>query len=173
MVALHGSIGPQRTTIRAVAQRAHVQRATVYRHFPDEPSMYAACSAHWAEQNPLPDPRAWATLADPSRRIRAALGELYSFYARNESMLANIFRDEDLVEAMKPAMQAIRQYLQIARDVIAGGDGHEPDQPLRRAAVGHAVSFSTWSSLTQENGLSQDVAVSLMAGMIEQATVRG
>ena len=35
-VELHGSLGPARTTISAIAQRADVQRATVYRHFPDE-----------------------------------------------------------------------------------------------------------------------------------------
>ena len=45
-VSLHGSVGPARTTISAIAERAGVQRATVYRHFPDEESLFAACSGH-------------------------------------------------------------------------------------------------------------------------------
>lgn len=133
--------------------------------------MYAACSAHWVAQNPLPDPTAWATVAEPGQRIRTALGDLYRFYARNEGMLSNIFRDEPLVDAMRPAMQQIRQYLTTVRDVIVGDwDGTDSDLRFVRAAAGHAVSFSTWSSLTQEHGVSQDVAVSLMAGMIQHAT---
>ena len=37
-VELHGTLGPSRTSISAVAQRAGVRRSTVYRHFPDERS---------------------------------------------------------------------------------------------------------------------------------------
>ena len=77
-VALHGSVGPARTTVSAVAERAGVQRATVYRHFPDERSMFAACSAHWIAANPLPDLGAWARIADPGERLRTALTELYA-----------------------------------------------------------------------------------------------
>jgi AcrR family transcriptional regulator len=55
-VDLHGSVGPRRTTISAVAERAGVQRATVYRHFPDERALFAACSSHWRDANPRPDP---------------------------------------------------------------------------------------------------------------------
>ena len=50
-VDLHGSVGPARTTVSGVAERAGVQRATVYRHFPDDESLFAACSAHWRERN--------------------------------------------------------------------------------------------------------------------------
>ena len=89
LVDLHGSVGPAGTTIREIAERAGVQRATVYRHFPDEASMLAACSAHWAEQNPFPDPGAWAAIDDPDRRLRAGLSEIYAFYSRNEKMLDN------------------------------------------------------------------------------------
>ena len=171
LVELHGSIGPLRTTIQAVAAQAGVQRATVYRHFPDELSMFAACSVHWSEENPLPDPSAWAALGDPNRRMRMALGELYGFYARNQRMLANIFRDEALVDALGPAMQTLRNYFEVATAVIVSGfKAQDSDLPVVRAAVGHAISFSTWSSLTQENGLSQDGAISMMAGMIERGT---
>ena len=40
--ALHREIGPARTTISAIAERACVERLTVYRHFADEASLFAA-----------------------------------------------------------------------------------------------------------------------------------
>ena len=83
-VDLHGSVGPARTTISAVADRAGVQRATVYRHFPDEDALFDACSSHWRAQHPLPDPAHWAKIDDPDERLRLALGELYDWYEDGE-----------------------------------------------------------------------------------------
>ena len=59
-VELHGTVGPARTSISAVAERAGVRRSTVYRHFPDEAALFDACSSHWAAANPVPDMAAWA-----------------------------------------------------------------------------------------------------------------
>jgi AcrR family transcriptional regulator len=53
-VALHGTVGPARTSVSALAEHAGVRRSTVYRHFPDEASLFAACTAHWAAENPCP-----------------------------------------------------------------------------------------------------------------------
>src|SRR5450432_1628709 len=83
-VALHGTVGPSRTSISAVAAKAGVRRSTVYRHFPDEAALFDACSAHWAAANPPPDLTAWSTIANPDERLRFALGELYGFYGRTE-----------------------------------------------------------------------------------------
>ncbi len=169
MVALHGSIGPARTTIRAVADRAGVQRATVYRHFPDEASMFAACSAHWAESNPFPDHSAWNAIRGRKRRMHTALTEMYAFFGRNETMLANVFRDGSVLESLGPAVNALRNYLAAAADVLAAGCRKKAGDPaLLRAAIGHALSFSTWASLTRAQGLSLEDAVALMAGMIER-----
>src|SRR5918997_961695 len=77
-VALHGSVGPARTTISAIANEAGVQRATVYRYFPDEETLLAACSGHFAAMNPSPDPAPWKDIRDPGVRLRRALSELYS-----------------------------------------------------------------------------------------------
>ncbi|MCY7302061.1 MAG: TetR/AcrR family transcriptional regulator, partial [Thermoleophilia bacterium] len=41
------TVGPAATQISEIARRAGVQRVTVYNHFPDEASLFAACSAHW------------------------------------------------------------------------------------------------------------------------------
>src|SRR5215218_2212441 len=100
-VELHGSVGPARTTISAVAERAGVQRATVYRHFPDEEALFGACSAHWAAQHPLPDLESWGAIADPDKRLRAALVDLYDWFERGERMLVNVRRDAPLVPAMR------------------------------------------------------------------------
>src|SRR5207253_967494 len=69
-VELHGTIGPSRTTVQAIADRAGVERKTYYRHFRDAEAIFDACKAHYRAQNPLPDPRSWRT-------AREALDELY------------------------------------------------------------------------------------------------
>src|SRR5436305_3326176 len=91
-VALHGSIGPARTTMSAVAEHAGVRRSTLYRHFPDEAALFEACSAHWAAANPPPDITAWAAVADPDERFRTALAQLYEYYGRTSPMLENLLR---------------------------------------------------------------------------------
>ena len=170
LVDLHGSVGPLRTTVLAVAERAGVQRATVYRHFPDESSMFAACSAHWLEKNPLPDPADWRVILDPWRRVRVALRELYGFYASHEQMLTNLFREEPLVEALRPSMRGIRAYLDGAAVTIAQQVECRPNtRRVVRAAAGHAVAFTTWASLVRRRRLSRHAAIELMVGMIERA----
>ena len=72
---LHGTLGPARTTITAVAERAGVQRQTVYRHFANEQELLAACSGHFAAAHPWPDAARWRAITDPAERLRTALGE--------------------------------------------------------------------------------------------------
>src|SRR5215208_4227168 len=92
-IDLHGTTGPARTTISAIAERAGVRRATVYRHFPDERALFLGCSGTWAERNPVPDPETWATISDPPARLVAALDALYAWYERVEPMLTAVTRD--------------------------------------------------------------------------------
>ena len=86
-VALHTSVGPARTTISAIAERARVERHTVYAHFPDERTLVAACSAHWQGQHPHPDLRRWLELDDPEQRLRGVLSDVYAWYEDVESDL--------------------------------------------------------------------------------------
>src|SRR2546429_5805679 len=86
-VALHSTVGPGRTTVSAIAEKAGVERHTYYRHFPVERDLFSACTGLYMERNPLPDPAAWRTVADPLRRLRRGLTEMYSYYERNEAML--------------------------------------------------------------------------------------
>src|SRR3954463_12303984 len=83
-IALHGTIGPARTTISAIAERAGVRRATVYRHFPDERALFVGCSGTFQKPNPPPDPATGASIPDPAARLAAALDAIYGWYERVE-----------------------------------------------------------------------------------------
>jgi AcrR family transcriptional regulator len=169
-VALHGTVGPARTTISAVADRANVQRATVYRHFPDEESLFAACSGHWAALNPPPDPDAWSEVAESGDRLRRALAETYAFFRRTEPMLTNVLRDAPVVEAMAdPVARRLAYFKTAVETVVAGRPERGHARRRVKAAVAHAMSFPTWQSLVRQNGLDDEEAVTLMAGMVESA----
>jgi AcrR family transcriptional regulator len=158
-VELHGSVGPSRTTVSAVAERAGVQRHTVYRHFPTETDLVAACSSHFWESDPLPDPSEWGPLED-------ALDRLYAYYERNETMYSNLFRDEELNPTVRDAFARFRDYIDATVRALAGG------RPRRRtvsAALRHAVDFRTWHSLTRDGGLSRAQAVKLMTALVDAA----
>jgi AcrR family transcriptional regulator len=164
-VELHGSVGPARTTVSAIAQRADVQRATVYRHFPDEDSLFAACSAHWRAQNEPPDLAAWAAIPDPAARLAVALAELYAWYGRTERMLGLLIRDLPVVPAVQSQFR-LPGYLDAAADVLLAGRPERGAARRRaRAALGHAVAFETWLSLVRQQGLTDAEAIRLMERM--------
>jgi AcrR family transcriptional regulator len=167
---LHGTVGPARTTVSAVAELAGVQRATVYRHFPDEEALFAACSAHWYSLHPPPDSFRWADIAEPAERLRAALAAIYGWYGEDEQMFINTSRDADLVPAMRPAMGQMRQWSEQVVDLLAH---RRPERgPARRrvrAALAHAISFATWHALTRGGGLSEKEAIAIASGMVEGA----
>lgn len=166
-VELHGSVGPARTTVKAVAELAGVQRATVYRHFPDDEALFAACSAHWSAEHPMPDLEEWAAIDDPAERLATALAELYLWYEQGEDMLERTTRDAAVVPAMQPVMEEFGGWFGEAADVLMRG--RLLRGPRRRrvaAAIGHSLGFGTWRSLTREQGLDRDEAAGLMAGLV-------
>lgn len=169
-IALHEQVGPAQTTISAIAERAGVRRSTVYRHFPDEDALFAACSSHWRAANPAPDPAAWAQIADPAERTRRALTELYAFYGRTHGMYSSLLRDEPVVPVVKRVLRNFHGYLRRAEDVLAAGRGLRGRAArTTRAAIGHAVAFATWRSLVLEQALRNDEAVELMCALVERA----
>jgi AcrR family transcriptional regulator len=172
-VALHRELGPARTSISAIAERAGVRRSTVYRHFPDEEALFAACSSHWRAAHPRPDQDAWAAIEDPAKRTETALRELYGFYGRTQGMYGSLLRDEPLLPIVRRLMRDFHAYLRSIEDVLMAGRGLRGGAARRtRAAIGHAVSFSTWDSLTCEQELADDDAVALMCLLVEGAARR-
>jgi AcrR family transcriptional regulator len=172
-VELHGSVGPSRTSMSAVAERAGVRRSTLYRHFPDEGALFEACSAHWAEANPPPDLSAWAAVEDPDERLRTALDDLYAFWRRNERMMGNLLRDEATNEHVKRNFRGFREFMAAAADILMSGRGLRGSARKRtHAAIGHALDFSTWQSLTRDQGLGDTDAVELMLGLVAAAGER-
>lgn len=166
-VELHGTIGPARTTVSAVAERAGVQRHTVYRHFPTEADLFEACSAHFAHQLPWPDPEAWSSIADPDERLTAALSQLYDWYGQTGHMWTRVLRDRDLVEAIGENLQPFNDYLDgVVRVLAAGRRARGRRKRLLDAALRHAVDFATWQSLVGSGQLTRDEAVPLMARLV-------
>ncbi|MCU1472902.1 TetR/AcrR family transcriptional regulator [Amnibacterium sp.] len=169
-VTLHGTVGPARTTIAAIAEVAGVTRVTVYRHFPDEEALYGACSAHWLSRQQVPDPSAWADIEQPLERLRFGLLDLYRFYRDGSGMLTGIYRDWDALPAGQ--RQGLgEQNLSFRRAlrepfVAASAPG------VLDAVIGHAVSFWTWHSLNLDNGLSNEEAVTLMVELAASVTAR-
>lgn len=159
-VHLHGTVGPARTTISEVAKVAGVRRTTVYNHFPTDAELLDACSSHWFARNPPPDFALWARIGDLQERTRVALGEIYDYYRRNESMLGNVTRDAPLIPALGEIMiqkwePAIEGMVSVLID----------DRPLPRAIVRLGLDFSTWQSLTR-SGLDDEEAARLMTRLI-------
>jgi AcrR family transcriptional regulator len=169
-VALHGTLGPSRTSMSAIAERAGVRRSTLYRHFPDEAAVFDACSAHWRAANPAPDLAAWAAIDDPDRRLRAALEELYAYYGRTEGMLVNLYRDAELMPIVQRRFSDFGNYLTGARHALMGGRrlrGKARDRV--EAATGHALAFATWRSLARDEGLDDTAAADLMCRLVAAA----
>jgi AcrR family transcriptional regulator len=170
-VALHATVGPSRTSISAVAERAGVRRSTVYRHFPDEGSLFDACTAHWAAANPLPDLAAWSAIRDPAERLHRALGDLFAFYGRTERMLENLLRDEATDPLVRERFAAFRSYFEAACSTLMAGRSQRGAARKRaQAAVGHAIAFSTRQSLVREQGLRDDEAVTLLEALVRAAS---
>jgi AcrR family transcriptional regulator len=169
-VELHGTLGPARTSMSAVAAHAGVRRSTLYRHFPDEAALFDACSAHWAAANPPPDLGAWAAVAAPEERLRIALGELHGYYRRTERMLENLVRDESIVPMVGERFAAFRAYLTQAQETLMAGRRLRGAAARRtRGALGHAVAFSTWKSLVREHGVSDADAVDLLCALVAES----
>jgi AcrR family transcriptional regulator len=164
-VQLHGELGPARTSLSLVAERAGVQRNTLYAHFPDERSLLLACSALSLERDPLPDAGTLRELPEGEQRLRAGLAAMYAWYERNASLAACVLRDAQVHALTReiadlrygPALAAIEQVL--------GAGLSAPQRALLRLALGYA----TWRSLVGDSGLPQAEAVRLLVHSIGTA----
>lgn len=169
-VALHGSLGPSRTSISAIAEHAGVRRSTLYRHFPDELTLFTACTNHWLAANPFPDLARWSTIEAVDQRLRVALTELYRYYRRAQRMLSNVLRDEAMA-VVRQMLVGYRRYLSNAGAALMQGRNLKgPAVAHVRAALGHALSFQTWRSLAIEQGLADEASAQLMCLLVAAAS---
>jgi len=162
---LHSTIGPAQTTISAVADRAGVQRHTVYHHFPDMTSLMQACTEHGMRITGIPAAASWRAIEEPSPRLQHALAELYAYYRANARLLGNVVRDMPLT-AHFGGQEAFLDHMAGLFSALADGwPGDSDVQRKRMAAIGHAMSFETWRSLTDQ-GLQDAEAVDLMVRLV-------
>lgn len=160
-MALHEELGPRKASISAIAERAGVQRLTVYRHFPDETALFQACTSKWLELNPPPQPEAWRHEAEPWARLRAALLAFYRYYRGTERMWTVSYRDVDEVPALQAPMARFEAYLDEVRDgLLAALPLAAPDGGVA-PTLGHALRFATWQSLDHQ-GLDDDAMADLV-----------
>ena len=171
IVALHREVGPARTTVSAIAERAGVERLTVYRHFADESAMFQACSAHFATEVPGPDPAAWENVAEPAERLRAALLAFYDYYRRAEEMLVQVHRDLPQLPALAAVLSPWDEFVgRVREELLEGWEVQEPVRARLAAAIGHALRFETWRSLARLDGLGDTEAADLMVSLAHAAT---
>jgi AcrR family transcriptional regulator len=167
-LALHTEHGPANTTISMIAERAGVQRHTVYAHFADERSILMACSGLHEERNPLPDPMTWEADNDPEVKLRKALSALYGWYAQNRALIAHVIRDLEVHEPTREvaAVRTAPALAAIANTLSGGLDA------TGRAALHLAMSFHTWRALVAEGSLKTEVAVELMVRTVLRTAAR-
>jgi AcrR family transcriptional regulator len=164
-IALHTTVGPARTTVKAIAHRAGVQRHTVYKHFPDDRLLNVACSGRFMELHPLPDPATWRQIGEPEQRLRHGLSEVYGYYERHAGELAPILRDAD-VHPLTREMIELRFAPQLTAmvDALAEPFRARGKRAQRLRAVLHLVlEISTWRTLTTASGREEVAEVASRA----------
>jgi AcrR family transcriptional regulator len=174
-VRLHEKFGASGTSISAIAEAAGVQRLTVYRHFPNERALLAACTGHYLAANPPPDPAPWRKIADAEQRLRAGLAQIYAYHGRTETMSTSTARDVEENATLRKVLAPGFAHWQRINDVLSEGWTQARATPkLIRAAVGHATAFATWRALVRGQGLNDAEAIALMVGMVKStAGARG
>jgi AcrR family transcriptional regulator len=164
-VELHGTVGPARTTVSMVAERAGVQRHTFYAHFPDERDLLMACSGLVFERDPLPDAAPWRAIEDRRERLRAGLAAIYGWYDRNAELASCVLRDMET----HPLTREIGE-LRFGPYVAAYHEVLGAKLSAKQRAMLHlALNYFTWRTLAREGGLKRSAAVAVMVQAIERA----
>lgn len=164
-VDLHSSVGPALTTLSQVAERAGVQRHTLYAHFPDERTLFMACSGLSLERDPLPDAATWRAIEDPRKRLRVGLDSLYGWYERNAQLAGCVLRDAEYHPLTKEIAELRFGSAMAAYQETLGADLNT----TQRAMLRLALSFFTWRTLKYDSGLDRDAVVVAMIQAIDCA----
>jgi AcrR family transcriptional regulator len=166
-VHLHQTLGSANTTISAIAEKAGVERLTVYRHFPDEKALFTACTSHYLALNPLPDPTEWERVSQAEQRLHTALTAIYAFHRRTEPMFTRAATDLEKIPVLREVMAPFLAYWERVHEVLCAPWKVSGRQRIRvRAFVGHAINFQTWRSLVRERKLKDAEAVDLVVKVV-------
>jgi len=158
-VALHAEVGPAATTVSMIAERAGVQRHTVYAHFPDQRALLMACSSAHLEAVPPPDPARWDHITDSATRLTTGIGALYGWFAEDEQMIAKVLHsaeDDPLVREISDLRYGAP--IDAIAASLASGLGSKG-----RAMLGLAMSFHTWRTLARRSNPKEAVALMVAA----------
>jgi AcrR family transcriptional regulator len=140
---LHSTVGPARTTVSQIAERAGVQRHTYYAHFPQERDLFLACSGLALERDPLPRFDALKSVLPGRERVRRGLEDLYGWYSRNARQAACVLRDaEDHALTREMVQLRLAPVLEQAASVLG-----EALEQRSRALLGVALDFACWRTL--------------------------
>ncbi len=164
-VDLHSSIGPAATTLSMIAERAGVQRHTLYAHFLEERNLFLACSGLTLERDPLPDAAPWRVIAHGRERLRTGLAAIYGWYERNASLAGCVLRDAEH-HALTREISEMRLGPYFASNSEELGDRLSEKQ---RPVLVLALSYFTWRSLVRDGGLASTAAAEIMARAIDCA----
>lgn len=167
-MTLHEELGPAETTISALADRAGVQRLTVYRHFPSDRELFGACTSKWLAQHPPPDVSKIES-EEPALHTRAMLFALYRYYRDTQKMWTAAYRDVEKVPALEEAMAGFEDYLAAVRKELLA-DWAPCESKQLRATLAHALRFSTWRSLAKQR-LGHRAMAELVCAWVRAAAV--
>ena len=169
-IELHQSIGAAQTTISEIAKRAGVGRVTVYRHFPDEETLFYACSGHYFSQHPYPELAPWREISDPAERLRTGLRQSYAWHEENEQMLGMALAEARDLAIMAPYH---RYWDDAAETLTTAWHVRGRRRERLKATIALALSFDTHRTLIHEQHLAEERAIELMVHLAESAAAPG
>jgi AcrR family transcriptional regulator len=163
---LHKTLGPAKTPLSLIAEKAGVQRHTLYAHFPDERSLFMACSGLHQELDPPPEAEPWLAIPERAERVRTALGQIYAWYKRNAALLAGVLRDSEQNETLREVSQERFGPFLVSWQAALIWNG---DPAQTNALLQLALSFHTWRT-PSDAGMTAENAAETLANMLVESS---
>jgi AcrR family transcriptional regulator len=165
-IALHAEQGSRRTTYAMIAERADVAIPTVYNYFPTLTDLFGACITDTASRAPVVGPKTLAGTSDPGRRLAALVPALFARYRFLAPWLRWSQHEAHLIPELGAFHARFReQHLQLIRDAIAPRGGGRASA-VAVGLVEVLTGYSSWETLTQDHGLSDDQAAAAVLSVL-------
>lgn len=157
-IALHAEQGSSRTTYAMIAERANVAIPTVYNHFPALSDLFGACIGETTSRAPAVGRKTLVGTSDPAQRLAALVPALFARYRFLSPWLRWSQHEAHLIPELGAFHSRFReQHLQLIRDALASvGGGRAAAAAM--ALVEVLTQYSSWETLTQDHGFSDDQA---------------